>query len=105
MTLFAVEGTVGCDKTFRLMEAFVEALGEAPLQDGQRVLALTFMRGARRRLNGKLRGVVRLKRCTDPSRRHRPEHPCHVSGSIFGTRPSLLKSLEGPLWVKLRHRR
>jgi hypothetical protein len=66
MTLFAVEGAVGCGvgcgKTFRPTEALGEALGEAPLQDGQGVLALTFMRGARRRLNAKLRGVARLKR-------------------------------------------
>ena len=61
MTLFAVEGAAGCGKTFRLMEALGEALGATPLQEDQRVLALTFMHGARRRLNEKLRGVAGLK--------------------------------------------
>jgi hypothetical protein len=61
MTLFAVEGAAGCGKTFRLMEALGEALGATPLQEGQRVLALTFMHGARRRLNEKLRSVPGLK--------------------------------------------
>jgi len=61
MTLFAVEGAAGCGKTFRLMEALGEALAATPLQEGQRVLALTFMHGARRRLNEKLRSVPGLK--------------------------------------------
>ena len=61
MTLFAVEGVAGCGKTFRLMEALGEALVVTPLQEGQRVLALTFMHGARRRLNEKLRSVPGLK--------------------------------------------
>jgi hypothetical protein len=61
MTLFAVEGAAGCGKTYRLMEALSEALAATPLQEGQRVLALTFMHGARRRLNEKLRGVAGLK--------------------------------------------
>ena len=61
MTLFAVEGAAGCGKTFRLMEALGEALGATPLKEGQRVLALTFMHGARRRLNEKLRSVPVLK--------------------------------------------
>ena len=61
MTLFAVEGAAGCGKTFRLMEALGEALGATPLKEGQRVLALTFMHGARRRLNEKLRSVPGLK--------------------------------------------
>jgi hypothetical protein len=61
MTLFAIEGAAGCGKTFRLMEALGEALGATPLKEGQRVLALTFMHGARRRLNEKLRSVPGLK--------------------------------------------
>jgi superfamily I DNA/RNA helicase len=60
VTLFAVEGPAGCGKTCRLMEALGERLAESPLQDGQRVLALTFMHGARRRLNERLRGVSEL---------------------------------------------
>jgi hypothetical protein len=41
-----------------LIEALGEALGATPLRAGQRVLALTFMHGARRRLNEKLRSVA-----------------------------------------------
>lgn len=61
MTLFAVEGAAGCGKTYRLMQALREALAATPLQEGERVLALTFMHGARRRLNEKLKGVGGLK--------------------------------------------
>src|SRR5215207_6013636 len=57
MTLFAVEGAAGCGKTVRLIEALDEALPGNGLDRGQRVLALTFMHGARRRLHDKLRGV------------------------------------------------
>lgn len=61
MTLFAVEGAAGSGKTYRLMEALCEALAATPLQEGERVLALTFMHGARRRLNEKLKGIPGLK--------------------------------------------
>src|SRR5258707_9784581 len=60
MTLFAVEGVAGSGKTFRVMEILTQTLGETPLAEGQRVLALTFMHGARRRLNQKLLGVTGL---------------------------------------------
>lgn len=60
MTIRAVEGAAGCGKTFRLMEMLAETLGAHPLADGQRVLALTFMHGARRRLGDKLRAVPGL---------------------------------------------
>jgi hypothetical protein len=61
MTLFAVEGAAGCGKTFRLMAELGGTLVAIPLQDGQRVLALTFMHGARRRLNDKLRDMDGLR--------------------------------------------
>jgi UvrD-like helicase C-terminal domain/AAA domain len=61
MTLFAVEGAAGCGKTVRLIGELEAALADAPLHEGQRVLALTFMHGARRRLHDKLRGVVGLR--------------------------------------------
>jgi hypothetical protein len=61
MSLFAVEGAAGCGKTVRLMEALGETLGAVPLREGQRVLALTFMHGARRRLHEKLGGIVGLR--------------------------------------------
>lgn len=61
MTLFAFEGAAGCGKTVRLIGALQEALARSPLRDGQRVLALTFMHGARRRLHDKLRVVPGLR--------------------------------------------
>ncbi len=61
MTLFAVEGAAGCGKTVWLIKALDEALAGASLRDGQRVLALTFMHGARRRLHDKLRRVHGLR--------------------------------------------
>lgn len=64
----AVEGAAGCGKTYRLMEMLAETLATHPLAEGQRVLALTFMHGARRRLADKLRSVPglagRLECCT-----------------------------------------
>lgn len=62
MTLFAVEGAAGCGKTHRLIAALEDRLREAPLRQGQRVLALTFMHGARLRLHEKLRNVQGLGR-------------------------------------------
>ena len=61
MTLFAVEGAAGCGKTVRLIKEVENALDEEPLLDGQRVLALTFMHGARRRLHQKLKGLPALR--------------------------------------------
>jgi len=61
MTLFAVEGAAGCGKTVRLMNEVEAALAAAPLLQGQRVLALTFMHGARRRLQQKLSAVTALR--------------------------------------------
>lgn len=48
-------------KTFQLMRAQGEALVQSPLAEGQRVLALTFMHGSRRRLDDKLRRVNGLR--------------------------------------------
>lgn len=68
MSVRAVEGAAGCGKTFRLMEMLAETLAAHPLAEGQRVLALTFMHGARRRLSDRLRSVpglaARVKCCT-----------------------------------------
>jgi superfamily I DNA/RNA helicase len=61
MTLLAVEGVAGSGKTFRLMEILSQTLVDTPLAEGQRVLALTFMHGARRRLNQKLIRVTGLR--------------------------------------------
>lgn len=68
MTVRAVEGAAGCGKTFRLMEMLAETLATHPLKEGQRVLALTFMHGARRRLSDRVRIVpglnARVECCT-----------------------------------------
>lgn len=61
MTLKAVEGSAGCGKTFRLMAMLSDRLLTQPLKDGQRVLALTFMHGSRRRLSERLRTVPNLR--------------------------------------------
>ena len=60
VTVRAVEGAAGCGKTYRLMEMLAETLEAHPLIEGQRVLALTFMHGARRRLADRLRAVEGL---------------------------------------------
>lgn len=60
MNVRAVEGAAGCGKTYRLMEMLSETLAAHPLIEGQRVLALTFMHGARRRLSDRLRTVAGL---------------------------------------------
>lgn len=68
MTIQAVEGAAGCGKTFRLMEILEQRVVQTPLVDGQRILALTFMHGARRRLTDRLRSVPgiagRVECCT-----------------------------------------
>lgn len=68
MSVRAVEGAAGCGKTYRLIEMLSETLAVHPLIEGQRVLALTFMHGARRRLSDRLRTVAglvgRMECCT-----------------------------------------
>lgn len=61
MSIRTVEGAAGCGKTHRLMGMLAETLAAHPLIEGQRVLALTFMHGARRRLSDRLRDVANLK--------------------------------------------
>jgi hypothetical protein len=61
MSIRAVQGAAGCGKTHRLMEMLAETLAACPLIEGQRVLALSFMHGARRRLSDRLQGVAGLK--------------------------------------------
>jgi superfamily I DNA/RNA helicase len=67
VTVFAVEGVAGSGKTWRLMEALSESLRVRPLRKPQSVLALTFMHGARRRLEERLSVVAELNlqyKCT-----------------------------------------
>jgi hypothetical protein len=61
VTIQAVEGGAGCGKTYRLMAMLAERLATHPLADGQRVLALTFMHGSRRRLAERLRTFPDLR--------------------------------------------
>ncbi len=63
MSYWAVDAAAGYGKTFRLMQVLGEALVKQPLKEGQKVLALTFMHGSRRRLNEKLRAVPGLNGC------------------------------------------
>ena len=61
MTVWAVSGGAGCGKTFRLMgvlNAVVETDGVAP---GQSILALTYMHGARQRLDQRLAGIPAIR--------------------------------------------
>src|SRR5258706_16256406 len=60
MGVIAFEGPAGCGKTHRLMEELAAALRTKPLAPHQRVLALTYMQGSRRRLDSRLRSVPGL---------------------------------------------
>lgn len=67
MTILAFSGGAGCGKTYRLMQALIEHLVATPLKDGQKVLALTFMHGSRRRLEeriGQLQGLRGSMECS-----------------------------------------
>lgn len=57
MTVWAVSGAAGYGKTYRLLQRMTEELLERPLTTGQSIVALTFMHGARQRLDQKLRTV------------------------------------------------
>ncbi|SHG79652.1 ATP-binding domain-containing protein [Bradyrhizobium erythrophlei] len=61
MSLIAFTGPAGMGKTFQLMRREESTLVSAPLTDGQKVLALTFMHGSRRRLDDRLRRVPGLR--------------------------------------------
>lgn len=67
MTVRAFTGGAGCGKTHQLMQALSDHLGTTPLKDGQKVLALTFMHGSRRRLEerfGQLHAVSSRTDCS-----------------------------------------
>lgn len=57
------EGAAGTGKTYRLINTVAEHLAASPLQPHQRVLALTFMHGSRRRLEERFRTVPALRDC------------------------------------------
>ena len=60
MTVRAFSGGAGCGKTYRLMQALSDHLEQTPLKAGQKVLALTFMHGSRRRLHERLSSIPAL---------------------------------------------
>ncbi|MDR4483174.1 MAG: ATP-binding domain-containing protein [Nitrospirales bacterium] len=60
MTVVAIEGPAGSGKTHRLMDELGDALDRRPLADHERVIALTFMHGSRRRLDARLRSIELL---------------------------------------------
>lgn len=67
MTIRSFSGAAGCGKTYQLMATLCTILENRPLQDGQKVLALTFMHGSRRRLDDRLADIARLNRRFDCS--------------------------------------
>ena len=65
VTVHAFTGGAGCGKTHMLMDSLSAHLGAAPLKVGQKVLALTFMHGSRRRLEERLGMLQDLKGKTE----------------------------------------
>lgn len=57
----AFEGPAGCGKTHRLMDELIAVLEREPLESHQRVLAVTFMHGSRRRLESRLSVIAPLR--------------------------------------------
>ena len=62
MTVQAFTGGAGCGKTYQLVQSLGAQLEAAPLAEGQKVLALTFMHGSRRRLEERLGQLPILRR-------------------------------------------
>lgn len=65
VTVRAFTGGAGCGKTHMLMDSLSTYLDENPLHVNQKVLALTFMHGSRRRLEERLGMLQSLKRRTE----------------------------------------
>jgi len=61
LTHIAFEGPAGSGKTHRLIEALQLRLAERPLAPHEKVLALTYMNGARRRLDARLGELPALR--------------------------------------------
>lgn len=55
------EGPAGTGKTHRLIEEVGQHLMQQPLESHQRILALTFMHGSRKRLDGRFRDMAALR--------------------------------------------
>lgn len=67
MTVTSFSGGAGCGKTFHLIAALRQRMATEPLAQGQRVLALSYMHGARIRLDEKLRVLPELRNLYDCS--------------------------------------
>lgn len=65
MTVQAFTGAAGCGKTYQLMQSLGAQLDADPLAEGQKVLALTFMHGSRRRMEERLSQLPILRRRVD----------------------------------------
>lgn len=61
MTIRYFEGSAGTGKTTSVIAAVDKVLDASPLREGEKVLALTFMHGARHRLTAKLAAVPSLQ--------------------------------------------
>lgn len=61
MKIIVYEGPAGTGKTTKLIHSLESLLASEPLRDGQRVLALTFMHGSRRRLHDRLSKLTVLR--------------------------------------------
>ena len=61
MSSYLIEGPAGTGKTTRLFQELRRVLGECPLAEHQRVLALTKMHGSRRRMDAQLRATSGLQ--------------------------------------------
>lgn len=60
MNIFYFEGAAGTGKTYSLIDSLKNHVRDNPLKEHQKVLALTFMHGSRRRLENKLFGVSEI---------------------------------------------
>lgn len=60
MSVTVFSGGAGCGKTYQLMQRLAALIEARPLKDVEKVLALTFMHGARRRLDDRLASVPGL---------------------------------------------
>jgi superfamily I DNA/RNA helicase len=61
MSVVAYEGPAGSGKTYALILRLQNELASSNLEKHQKVLALTFMHGSRRRLDARLRGIQSLR--------------------------------------------
>lgn len=61
VTVHYFEGPAGSGKTTALMAELNRLLNETPISQNERILALTFMHGSRKRLNQRLRAILSLK--------------------------------------------